>query len=125
MKGEAGSEATARKEEELQLRRSRTAEQSSPQLDTKKAKLRAPWYRESAEEAAVANAQWVAVDRAPRMEESRNPPEKSIEGHGQVARVSTESGVAEEDHGPENVEAHQADESYDSLEPGLEFQAVF
>ncbi|KFK39142.1 hypothetical protein AALP_AA3G205800 [Arabis alpina] len=84
-----------------------------------------PEQGKSAEEAAVANAQWVAVDRAPRMEESRNPPEKSIEGHGQVARVSTESGVAEEDHGPENVEAHQADESYDSLEPGLEFQAVF
>ncbi|KFK31653.1 hypothetical protein AALP_AA6G141200 [Arabis alpina] len=94
------------------------------QAQSKRSKVRAPWYRDSEEDAAVANARWAKVESAPVMERSQPPVDGSGERSQPRTRVSSEAGEEEGTYGPARSEAQQAEETSEKLDQGLPLQSM-
>ncbi|KFK23980.1 hypothetical protein AALP_AAs55588U000600 [Arabis alpina] len=100
------------------------------ETEEQRVKSRAPWYRDTAEEAAAANEKWVAVERPPVPQNTQEAAEQhgvlqivwigiQIKSLGFVPMLWREIVF-----GLVNFEAHQAEDNFELLDPGLHFQEV-
>ncbi|KFK23515.1 hypothetical protein AALP_AAs67696U000300 [Arabis alpina] len=92
-----------------------------------RAKSRAPWYRATEEEAAIANEVIFQKEKWEAAEKSQVPVKQivtsEVEGDERVARVSTDVPKPMElglGAGPENEEAQQAEDSLELVDQGTE-----